>query len=227
MWIEDYEKLSNSEKEEAKRLLNYLLSKTFIIRDYFDGKDTMMKINPEYRFVERHFSLFTEYLAYSGWDVRKDNQYGVISIENLYEYNRLKLDRFTSLILYTIRLIFEEERERITLRNEITTTTGQIIHKMIALNLFRKKPSDREISQSLRLLSNHNLIQKLSGVWENADARILVLPSILFVLPNEKISRIHELLESESTESTEPSEEENVEDLGSSPEHIRGEEEEA
>ena len=158
-----------------------------------------MKVNPDYRFVERHFELFFNYFFYSGWAVNKDNQYGVISMENIYEYNRLKLDRFTTLMLYTIRLIFEEERERISLRNEIMTTTGQIIHKMITMNIFKKKPSDRDISESLRLLSNHNLIQKISGQWENADARIMILPSILFVLTNERISRIYDLLGTDET----------------------------
>lgn len=199
MWTEDFERLNNSEKEEFKRLANLLLSRTFITRDYYDPKEMMMKVNPDYRFVERHFELFFNYFFYSGWAVNKDNQYGVISMENIYEYNRLKLDRFTTLMLYTIRLIFEEERERISLRNEIMTTTGQIIHKMITMNIFKKKPSDRDISESLRLLSNHNLIQKISGQWENADARIMILPSILFVLTNERISRIYDLLGTDET----------------------------
>lgn len=220
MWTEDFERLNNSEKEEFKRLANLLLSRTFITRDYYDSKESMMKVNPEYRFIERHFELFSSYFSYSGWAVLKDNQYGVISMENIYEYNRLKLDRFTTLMLYTIRLIFEQERERISLRNEIMTTTGQIIHKMITMNIFKKKPSDRDISESLRLLSNHNLIQKISGQWENADARIMILPSILFVLTNEKISRVFELLGAEEALNQEESETEPGMDI------LRGEVEE-
>jgi hypothetical protein len=218
--MEDYEKLNNSEKEEFKRLANLLLSKTFITRDYYDLKESMMKVNPEYRFIERHFELFSDYFFYSGWAVLKDNQYGVISMENIYEYNRLKLDRSTTLMLYTIRLIYEEEREKISLRNEIMTTTGQIIHKMITMNIFRKKPSDRDISESLRLLSNHNLIQKISGQWEDADTKIMILPSVLFVLTNEKISRIHELLGTEEPMNQDEQETEQVMDT------LRGEVEE-
>ncbi|WP_161496674.1 DUF4194 domain-containing protein [Clostridium thermosuccinogenes] len=218
--MEDYEKLNNSEKEEFKHLANLLLSKTFITRDYYDLKESMMKVNPEYRFIERHFELFSDYFFYSGWAVLKDNQYGVISMENIYEYNRLKLDRSTTLMLYTIRLIYEEEREKISLRNEIMTTTGQIIHKMITMNIFRKKPSDRDISESLRLLSNHNLIQKISGQWEDADTKIMILPSVLFVLTNEKISRIHELLGTEEPMNQDEQETEQVMDT------LRGEVEE-
>jgi ribosomal protein S24E len=221
MWIDVYEKLTNSEKEEFKRLANMLLSKTFIIRDYYDSKEEMMKISPEYRFIERNFELFSGYFYYYGWDLRKDNQYGVISIENTYEYNRLKLDRFTTFILYTIRLIYEEEREHISLRNETVTTIGQIIHKMINLNLIKKKPSDYDISHSLRLLSNHNLVQKITGAWENADTKILILPSVLFVVSNERISKIYELVEN-----GEYTQDENDGDHETASEIIRGEGEE-
>lgn len=220
MWADNFEKMNNSEKEEMKRLLNVLLSRTFIVRDVFDTKELLMKINPEYRFLERHFDMISEYLSYSGWDVRKDSQYGVISIENIYEYNKVRLDRFTTMVLYTVRLIYEEERERITLRNEIMTTTGQIIHKMIALNIFKRKPADREIMDSLRLLSNHNIIQKLSGSWESADTRMMILPSVLFVVTNERISRIHELIDAEDNQQPEIQ----IEIEGSDePEVIRGE----
>ncbi len=220
MWVDDFEKLNNSEREEMKRLLNVLLSKTFIVRDIYDTKEMLMKINPEYRFLERHIGAVSEYLSYSGWDVRKDSQYGVISIENIYEYNKVRLDRFTTLVLYTIRLIYEEERERITLRNEIMTTTGQIIHKMIALNIVRRKPADSEIISSLRLLANHNIIQKISGSWENADTRIMILPSVLFVVTNERISRIHELIASDDPQQPEIQIET---DDADEPEVIRGE----
>ncbi len=98
-----YERLTNSEKEEFKRLLNLLLCRTFIIRDIYDPKEDMMKINPDYRFIERNFPLFLEYLDYAGWVIEKDNNYGVISLNNSYDYNRVKLNRNTTLILYILR----------------------------------------------------------------------------------------------------------------------------
>lgn len=203
MWNELYDKLTNSEKEEYKRLLNYLLSHTFAIRDIYDAKESMIKVNSEYRFVERNFELFEDYLAFAGWMLQKDSNYGVISLANTYEYNRVRLDRNSTLILYTIRLIFEEEREKVALRNEILTTTGQIVHKLITLGLIKRKPSDKDLIDALRLLANHNIIQKVSGAWEEADAKLLILPSILFVVTNEKISRMYEMIEAEDADISE------------------------
>lgn len=58
MWYEEHEKLTNSEKEEFRRLVNIMLSRTFIIRDVYSHKEGIIKVNPEFRFVERHFNCF-------------------------------------------------------------------------------------------------------------------------------------------------------------------------
>ena len=222
MWNELYDKLTNSDKEEFKRLLNLILSHTFIVRDIYDLKEGLVKVNPDYRFLERNFELFLDYLEFAGWTLEKDSNYGVIALSNTYEYNRVRLDRNTTMLLYTMRLIFEEEREKITLRHEILTTTGQIVHKLITLGLVKKKPSDKDLTDALRQLAFHNVIQKLEGSWEDAECKILILPSILFIVTNERISRIHEMMEPEDnrdTSSTAVNEEEYEEEV------IRGGEE--
>ncbi len=195
MWKELYEKLNNSDREEFKRVVNLLLSRTFVIRDVYDSQEGIIRINPCYGFIERHYELLADYLYYSGWRLQKDSNYGVISLINEYEYNRVRLNKNTTLMLFTLRLIFEEEREKIALRNEILTTTGQMVHKMITLGVIAKKPSDRDLADGLRQLAHHNIIEKIEGPWEQADTKLLILPSVLFVITNEKISRIYETLE--------------------------------
>jgi hypothetical protein len=192
MWADEHETLSSSDKEEFTRLANLILSRTFIIRNTFDQKSGTMRINPDYRFVERHYDLFQEYLAYAGWALEKDKDYGVIALENAYAYNRIRLDHNTTLILYVLKLIYEEEREKVTLRHEIMTTTGQIIQKMITLGLVVKRPPIKDLTDSLRQLSYHNIIEKVSGQWHEHDTRMLILPSILLIISNASISRLQE-----------------------------------
>jgi hypothetical protein len=195
MWTEAFTRLTNSEKEEFRRLLSSLLAHTFLIRDIYDTKENLMIVNPEYRFVERNFELFLEYLGFGGWTLQKDSNYGVISLANDYEYNRVRFDRNTTLILYTLRLIFEEEREKVTLRNEILTTVANTVHKMIALGLIKKKPSDKDLTEAFRQLDNYRVIQKIAGSWEDAESKLLILPSILFIVTNERIGKLAEMYE--------------------------------
>ncbi|MGI6084765.1 MAG: DUF4194 domain-containing protein [Acetivibrionales bacterium] len=210
MWYEEYEKLTNSEKEEFRRLVNLVLSRTFIIRDVYSSKEGMIKVNTDYRFIERHFNCFLDYLSFGGWILDKDNNYGVISLSSSYEYNRVRFDKITTLMLYTIRLIFEEEREKVALRKEVLVTTSQIVQKMMALGLVKKKPSNKDLIDSLRLLSQYNIIQKLEGSWEEPGTKILILPSILFIVTNEKISRMYEMLDAEDETISEEEQEQEV-----------------
>jgi len=219
MWTELYERLTNSEKEEFKRLLSSLLAHTFLIRDIHDPKENMMKVNSEYRFVERNFELFVGYLDFAGWSLQKDNNYGVIALANVYEYNRVRLDRNTTLILYTLRLIFEEEREKVALRNEILTTVAQTVQKMITLGLMKKKPSDKDLIEALRQLDNYHVIQRIAGAWEEADSKLLILPSILFIVTNERIAKLAEMF----TANDEATEAEAMEAAVAAEEVLRGE----
>lgn len=45
MWSEQWEKLSEKDKEEFTRVINLLLNKTFILRDEYDSKAKSMTIN--------------------------------------------------------------------------------------------------------------------------------------------------------------------------------------
>lgn len=191
LWLEAYEKLNTADKELFAREINTLLSRTFLVRDRFDRSVDEIRSSAAYRFVDRHFDLFSDYLALAGWHLAKDRQYGVIYVESDFGQNRLNLDLFQTLIVYCLRLIYDEEREKLTLRNEIQTTPFEVVTRLMSLESRRRKPADRDLRAALRILSHHQIIQKIDGSWEDEQARLLILPSILFVLPNQKIADVY------------------------------------
>ena len=67
MWFDEYEQLTHTEKEQFILTANQLLSKTFIIRDKYSPKEKRLKLNPDYRFIERHL----EPVSYTHLDVYK------------------------------------------------------------------------------------------------------------------------------------------------------------
>lgn len=99
-------------EEQFRRMVNKLLSHSYLLSRSYDFTDHIARTNPEYLFVERNFELFQEYFSYSAFHLERDNNYGVISLQSEYDENRLRLDKQSMLILYTLRLIYEEERER-------------------------------------------------------------------------------------------------------------------
>ena len=109
----------------------------------------------------------------------------------------IQLDKLTTLMLYVLRLIYEEEREKLSLSRDIFTTTGDLVHKMISLGVIKRKPANLSLRDSLRTLNRFRIVEKMDGPWENADTRLLILPAILFVVTNERISNMYQLIDEE------------------------------
>lgn len=61
MFENEFDKLTNGEQNEFARVVNTLLLKSFIVRDVFDSKEKTMRINSDYRFIERYFDLISDY----------------------------------------------------------------------------------------------------------------------------------------------------------------------
>ena len=195
MFEEKFEKLNMTEQDSFKRIVNWMLAHTFLLQKNYVFDDSMKKTNPDYLFVERNFELFEEYLEYSGFRLERDSNYGVIFLSSSYEFNRVRLDKITTLMIYVLRVIYEEEREKLSLSKDIFTSTGNLIHKMLSLGVIKKKPANSMIKDSLRMLNRFRIIEKLEGSWEDAETKLLILPTILFIVTNERISNMYRLLD--------------------------------
>lgn len=141
MFEEKIEKLNMTEQEAFKRIVNWLLAHTYLLQGCYVFEDHMKRTNQDYLFVERNFELFQEYLGYAGFRLERDNNYGVICLASAYESNRVRLDKLTTLMLYVLRLIYEEEREKLSISSDIFATTGDPMSLSLessAKSLYRK-----------------------------------------------------------------------------------------
>jgi hypothetical protein len=199
MWSDAYESFSNYEKGEFRRLCNYLLSHTYIVRDQYRPDKQWTEPNSDYRMVNRLFECIREYFYVSGWRLEKDDNYGVISLINEFDHNRMRMNRFSTLFLYTCRLIYEEGREQGGNQNVVRTDTAAIVEKMRLLGVLdRGKSSKTERLEAQRTLAHFNIIQKMdSAAWNPDGNNVLILPSILSIISaqsiNDMISEIEEL----------------------------------
>lgn len=210
-----FEKLNITEQENFKRIVNALLARTYLLQGNYNFEDHMNRTNPDYLFVERNFELFSEYLEFAGFHLERDNNYGVIWISSNYESNRYKFDKATTLMVYVLRLIYEEEREKLSLSSDIFTCTGDLVHKMLSLGIIKKKLPNNTLRDSLRILQRFRVIEKVEGAWEAAETKLLILPTILFIVTNERISNMYQLIDEEDTGEDEETEEDAVDPLAS------------
>lgn len=190
-----YDELNVMEKEVFKKIINQLLGKTFIVNHIYDENKKTSIMNPDYRFIERNLELFKNYLELGGWSLERNDNYEVIYITSNYGYNKARLDKFTTIILYLLRLMFDQKRENINLTDQIVVSVSDIISTLNEIGAYEKrKPSAIELRTALRTISSFNIIQKVEGQYENPDTKIIILPSILFAVTAESITKINETI---------------------------------
>ncbi|MBS4007322.1 MAG: DUF4194 domain-containing protein [Clostridium sp.] len=194
MWEQEWEKMSDKDREQFARVVNLLFQKTFIVRDEVDVKSHGIVINKDFRFLERYQTLFSDYFRVAGWGIQLDGHRGVAALYNRFGYNHRRLDKAATYILFTLRLIYEEQLEKLALRREAFTTVGEVLEKMFHLGLLDKKPSDKMLRENLGILKNHSIIDKLDGSWTTPQTRLIIYPSVTLLVSNEKIGELYETL---------------------------------
>ncbi len=194
-WLETYDKISTPEKAQLRRCINGLLAHTFLLSEVYDDASGLMKGSSDFRLVDRFFDWLHDYFAIAGWDLVKDRNLGVIYLETAHDYNRMQLDSLSTLILLTLRLLYDEEREKLTLHKSIPFEMHQVVSRLLDFNTLKRKPADRDLVDAFRTLSRFNIVQRLSGSWQESDCRFLVQPSICLVISGDAISRIYQSLQ--------------------------------
>lgn len=196
MFEQDYNNLYESEKQEFRRVANYLLSKTFIVRDVYDKQAKKMITSSEYLFMEKYYDIFENYLSIAGWKLVKEPIEGIYWVENEFGQNKAKFDSFTTYILLALMITYEESAPITTLGNSVITTTYDIISKMQILGLITKKPSKEQFRIAFRRLEQFNVILRLNTSQDVELWKIMILPSIHHVIDYDKLKELCEYIPS-------------------------------
>ena len=192
MFFEEYEKMNHADKDEFAHVVNTLMLKSFILRESYDRHLKMMKSNRDYSYCERNIDMIREYLEFSGWVVEKDSRLGVISIQNQYQENHIRLDFLTSIMVYGLRYLYECSREEDQMTTEVFTNATELLKVLMEKGLVKqdKRPSAVAMASCYRFLENHNIINRVSGEFRDRSFTFYILPSILYVIDMEMINGI-------------------------------------
>ena len=196
MFEQDYNNLYESEKQEFRRIANYLLSKTFVVRDVYDKQAKKMITSSEFLFMEKYYDIFENYLSIAGWKLTKEPIEGLYWVENEFGQNKAKFDSFTTYILLALMITYEESAPITTLGNSVITTTYDIISKMQILGLITKKPSKEQFRIAFRRLEQFNIILRLNTSQDVELWKIMILPSIHHVIDYDKLRELCEYIPS-------------------------------
>ena len=179
---------SQKELEQFKAVCNQLLSRTFVVRTMVHPDKGRVN-NPDYTFLSLHYEEVREYLSLLDWDLRKDDFNGYFYVLNTDEVNRCNLGKKETAILLAIRMIYDENQERVGLEQDVICTVRDVLEKVVTdYAILPSKPNMDEIKRSLTLLDNHCIIQRIDGKYNQTGCKFAILPTILTAVSSEKLS---------------------------------------
>ena len=154
--------------------------------------------NPDYIFLSIHYTEVREYLALLDWDLRKDDFNGFFYVVNTDEANRCQLDKKQTAILLALRMIYDENQERLGLEHDAICTVRDLLEKVVTdYAILPSKPNMDEVKRALTLLDNHCVIQRLEGKSSQGSCKFAILPTVLAVVSSEKLDAVVSVLRKE------------------------------
>ncbi len=186
-----YEQLTEKEKQQFSETVNLLLGKTYLVYEREEDR-------PHYRFVEKHFDLFTTYLEMARWSLHMQKQYSIIQLYNMDERSRRNFNLQETIFLIILRLLYDEKRRDLRLTQQVLVTGQEIQEKYMALQIRRRLPTKEDTQFILKLFSSFSLLDLKKGHWREPEAVYQLYPSLLLAVNPGDLETLVEWLQEES-----------------------------
>ncbi|MDY5649698.1 MAG: DUF4194 domain-containing protein [Candidatus Enterosoma sp.] len=193
MFENEIEKMTRGERDMFKKVANHLLYTSFITRRTYDKTTKMFKTNQMYIFIEQYYSLFEDYFSFVDIDINKDDQDGVIYTSSISEYNHLRIDVPTTLLVFALRSYYEGEVSKNPSESFILMNNIQVMNLINELGLsnLSKRISSSTVSSSLSYLNSYNILNRFIGSYSDPSYSFYITPAIRYVISSEKMNALY------------------------------------
>lgn len=176
--------LENVPKDKFRATANKLLNECFIIKK---NKDTIS----DYNFILNYRNYFISLFDVLGYELVIQEDQGVIGINNPAGTGRIHLKKIESMLLLILRLLYIEERKKVSQTGDVVAIVDQVYDKYNMLKM-QNKLDKTTLRNSMGLFRRYHLIQNLDADMSNPDTRVIIYPSILLAVANSSLDNMYQ-----------------------------------
>ncbi len=187
-----YQRLTDSEKELFSRIGNKLLNKTFLIKQKDNDRE-------DYFFVLSHLTLFQNYFLLMDYNVYHYEGDQVIALQTEANRNRVRLKKIDTIMLLILRLIYQKKTKEASQINKIMVSVGEIHEEIEKTGLIKGKLTKIDLQTTMRTFKNFSLIDYISSNLFNDETKIVIYPSLLRVVNIDDMNRLETVLKDFNT----------------------------
>ena len=176
--------LENVPKDKFRATANKLLNECFILKK---NKDTIS----DYNFILNYRDYFISLFDVLGYELVIQEDQGVIGINNPAGTGRIHLKKIESMLLLILRLLYIEERKKVSQTGDVVVIVDQVYDKYNMLKM-QNKLDKTTLRNSMGLFRRYHLIQNLDADMSNPDTRVIIYPSILLAVANASLDDMYQ-----------------------------------
>ena len=176
-------RLGSVSKDKFRQNANKLLNECFILKECNDTKNN-------YYFILKEKELFTDYFDLLGYDIIINEEYGLIALNNSFGTGRIRLRLLDSIMLLLLRLIYMEERKKLSQTEQVIIYVEDLYDRYRSLKNERLKKT--EMRSSLGIFKRYHIISNLDTDTGNPDTRLQIYPSVLLAFDESELNRVYE-----------------------------------
>lgn len=175
--------LGNVSKDKFRQNANKLLNECFILKECSDTKNS-------YYFILKEKDLFNAFFDLLGYELIINDSFGIISLNNIFGTGRIKLRKLESILLLIVRLIYIEEKKKLSQNDAVIVQTDEIYDRYRSLTGSRLKK--HEMKSTLGMLKRYHIINNIDTDMGDPETRIQIYSSVILSLDSGELNCIYE-----------------------------------
>jgi len=185
MVLENYENMTQSQKQLFSDTCIKLLSTGFLAREKKDNKE-------QYYFLLSYKEDFDAYFSVMNYEIVIDREQGAVQLAHKESHNVLRLKKEESLILLILRILYHQNLVKTSITENVVISVDEVHQKYDALEL-KKKINKTDLQSILRLFKKHNIIEPLGDITLSTT-KVIIYPTILMAINTHQINDVYDLV---------------------------------
>lgn len=175
--------LGNVSKDKFRQNANKLLNECFILKECSDTKNS-------YYFILKEKDLFNAFFDLLGYELIINDSFGIISLNNIFGTGRIKLRKLESILILIVRLIYIEEKKKLSQNDSVIVQTDEIYDRYRSLTGSRLKK--HEMKSTLGMLKRYHIINNIDTDMGDPETRIQIYSSVILSLDSGELNSVYE-----------------------------------
>ncbi|MBI2606479.1 MAG: DUF4194 domain-containing protein [Deltaproteobacteria bacterium] len=157
-----------------------------------------LRVDPGYRFIEKHEELVNAYLSLGGWRLHLDRERGVARLYHPESSGRARFNKVETTLILALRIFYHEQKQIVSESIETVVSVGALrekLHSLLPAQAVRPFLSRKTLGSVFRRLEKFGIVSFVgSSLLINDETRLRIEPVLEHLVSSQSADEIGQRL---------------------------------